>query len=201
MKCLSLAILLLSFASFSSGQTASISGSGDEATIFLGSNGSLIFLMVTNGTDTFGNPGTLLSYRIMTPNPDGTTTTVIGFGNIPNDAFTDQGPSKMSLNVDTSQVAGFSTTTCIFTPNFTCSSIPGGPVQITWRANGLLSEANTAHSVTTTGPVTEKIEGHGSASSADAQGFLPGFTISSTGSAFEAGISSGHTHTITITKN
>jgi hypothetical protein len=137
----------------------------------------------------------------MTPNPDGTTTTVIGFGNIPNDAFTNQGPSKMSLDVDTSQVAGFSNTTCIFTPDFTCSPSPGGPVQIAWRANGLLSEAGTSHSVNTTGPVTEKINGYGSASSADAQGSVLGFTISSTGSAFEAGISSGHTHTITITKN
>jgi len=201
MKPISLSILLLLAASLAVAQTISLDGSGDQASVFLGN----ITLEVTKGSDANGNPSTLLRFHIESRNPDGTTTSVIGFGPIPNEAFVTHGPSKMSLNVDTSQVAGFSNTICIFTPSphfgFTCSPSQGGPVQIDWRGNGLNSESETVHLETTTGPVTEKSDGHGDLGSADTEGSVLGVTFSSRGEAFGSFISSGHGHTITITKN
>lgn len=205
MKSLFIATLMFTFASIAIGQTVTLNGTGDQAGVGLSTNTGHITLFVTKGTDANGNPSTVLSFHIESRNADGTTTSAIGLGNIPDVAFTNQGPSKMNLNVDTSQVAGFRNTTCIFTPSpnfgFTCSPSQGGLVQIAWSANGISSDAETDHRQTTTGPVTEKTDGHGTFSSADSQGSVVGFAFSTTGSAFGAAVSSGHNHTITITQN
>lgn len=207
---LRLLVVLLCLASSlavrANGQTVAIQGSGGQASVFLDANGgSHITLIVTKGTDASGNPSTLLQFHIETLKPDGATTSVIGFGQVPNDAFASQNPSKMSLNVDTSQVTGFNNMTCIFTPSpnfgFTCSPSQGGPIQIAWTANGIDTNSSTDHRDTTSGPITVHMDGHGSASSADVQGSVVGFTFNSVGQAFASFISSGHTHTITITKN
>lgn len=205
MKSLMLLVLLFSFAPVTVGQTASINGTGGSASILVNTSGGIINLEVDKGTDANGNPSALLSIQIFANHPDGTTTIVMGFGNISNDAFTDEGPSKMNLNVDTSQVVGFSNTTCISTPfpnlGFTCSPSQGGPVQIAWNANGINGNTITQHSIKTTGPVTVKANSHGVFTSADAQGTVLGIAFTSTGSGFSNAISSDHTHTITITKN
>jgi hypothetical protein len=205
MKSLSLIILMLAFASFATGQTVSIQGAGDQASTFLETSGGHINLTVTKGTGASGNPSTLLMFHNETGNPDGTVTSVIGLGQIPDNAFTSNGPSRMNLSVDTSQVAGFKNTTCIFTPSpnfgFTCSPSQGGPIQVSWTGNGINSDAGTEHRDTTIGPVTMHVDGHGSFSSADTQGSILGLSFSSTGEGFGSFISSGHTHTITITQN
>lgn len=203
MKSLSFIILLLAFAPFATGQTVSVQGTGDQASTVLDASGSHINLMVSKGTDASGNPSTLLMFQNETGNPDGTTTSIIGFGNIPNNAFTDQRPDKMSLNVDTSQLAGFTNTTCIFSPNsgFTCSPSQGGLIQVSWVGNGINTGSDSEHSETTNGPVTMDFDGHGSSSSANTQGSILGLSFASTGTAFASFISFGHTHTITITKN
>ncbi len=207
MKSLLLAILLVSFASWTTGQTVSVRGSGGEAVAFANANGRDISIIVLKGTDESGNPITLLRYTIInkTPNPDGTTTFMMGLGQIPEDAFSAQGPSKMSLSVDTSQLVGFENTTCQVVPppnfQFNCSPSQGGPVQVAWTGNGINSQTETGHSDTTTGPFTEHIDGHGTSTSADVHGTIFGLGFSITGNAFEAFISADHTHTVTMTHN
>jgi hypothetical protein len=207
LKSLSLAIFLFSFASWTVGQTISVRGSDAQAQVSPHIEGKGASLLVLKGADVNGNPITLLRFTIInkTPNPDGTVTMVMGFGLIPNDAFVAQGPSRMILSVDTSQQTSFENEVCIVTLpphlNFNCSPGQGGFVQVTWTGNGINSEASTEHSDTTTGPITEHMDGHGTSTSADAQGSILGLEFSKTGSAFDAFISSNHTHNVTITHN
>lgn len=202
MKSLSLAILLLSFSAWATAQTVSIQGSGEQADTSLDIGGGHIFLFVANGTDANSNPVTLLAFDAVTANPDGTATDVGGFGLIPQGAFQVQGPSKMNLSIDTSQISGFANTTCIISSSgTTCSDSQGGLVQAAWTGNGIGSLAETFHLTTTTGSVTQKFDDHGTSDSANAQGTILGLAFSDTGSGFNSFVSSIHTHNITISRN
>lgn len=203
MKSLSLAILLFSFAALASAQTVvSMQGSGDFATTTVNANGAFISLFANNGTDANGNPITLLSYQVVTANPDGTTTESSGFGLIPKSAFTSQGTNKMNLAVDTSQVAGFTNETCIFSSSgFTCSSSQGGLIQVAWTNNDIFTVTDTLHSDTTRANITLHLDDRGVSNSANAQGSVLGFAFSDTGSGFNSTIGSNHQHNITISKS
>jgi hypothetical protein len=200
MKSLSLCITLLLFASFATAQAVSTHGSGAQAEVFT----NAVNVIVTSGLDHNGSPGTLLSFHTGALNPDGTITFVIGFGFIPNEAFIQHGPDKMELNVDTSQVAGYNNTTCIFTPfpnfGFNCHASQGGPLQLSWHGNGLNSQDDIRHTDTTFGPITQHEESDGGGGSADASGNVMGIPVAVTGQAFGAFVSSGHFTNITITQ-
>lgn len=201
MKSLSLAILLSLLAALARAQTVSIQGTGDMANVTLIGGSAQIIINVDAGTDANGNPATLLDFDVITFNPDGTTTDQAGFGFIPNNAFTSQGTNRMNLTVDTSQVAGFTNTTCITTNSgVACSPSRGGPIQVAWTANGILSQADTQHSTNATGPITVNIDDHGVSKSANVQGSALGFAFSDTGSGFNNFIGSNRQHIITITK-
>jgi hypothetical protein len=201
MKSLSLSIMFLLFASFAAAQTVALHGSGAQAEAF----GNTVRVIVTSGLDNNGSPATLLTFFAASPNPDGTITFVNGFGFIPNDAFAQQGPDSMSLNVDTSQVAGYTNTTCIFTPfpnfGFQCSPSQGGPLQVSWHANGLNSDDESRNVTLTMGPITQHDEGNFQLSSADAQGSVVGTSFALTGGAFNAFVSQGHSVQVTVTQN
>lgn len=202
MRSLSLAMLLLSFAGLANGQTVSIQGSGEQAVTLLNTNGGHISIFVGNGTNANGSPATLLIFDFATANPDGTTTDISGFGVIPSGTFTVQGPFRMSLSVDTSQVAGFTNMTCIISASGTaCSPSQGGLVQVAWTGNRITSVADTFHLDTTTGPVTQHFDNRGIGDSANAQGSILGFVFNATGSGMDTFISTNHSHTITITRN
>lgn len=203
MKSLSLAILLFSFAALASAQTVvSMQGSGDFAITTVNANGALIQIDVSNGTDAKGNPITLLFYQVVTTNPDGSGTQRSGFGLIPNSAFTSQGTNKMSLSVDTSQVAGFTNETCILSSSgFSCSSSPGGLVQEAWTNNEIFNVTDTLHFDSTSANITRHFDDRGVSNSANAQGSVLGFAFSDTGSGFNSTIGSNHQHNITISKS
>lgn len=202
MKSISLAILLLSFAALGSAQTVSMQGSGDFAITTLNVNGAFISVLANNGTDASGNPITLLSYQVVTANPDGSTTETSGFGLIPNSAFVSQGTNKMNLTVDTSQVAGFVNETCTFSSaGFNCSSSPGGLVQVAWTNNNIFTTSDTLHDDETNANITRHLDDRGVSDSADAQGSVLGFTFNDIGSGFDSTIGSNHQHNITISKS
>jgi hypothetical protein len=83
----------------------------------------------------------LLNYNYSLRNPDGSSTFAFGFGYIPNDTVTINNANVAKLNVDTSQVAGFTSTSCTFTPGIpgTCTSGPFGVIQIEWHQDGVMS--------------------------------------------------------------
>lgn len=203
MKSLSLAILLLSFAALASAQTVvSVQGTGDFATTNVDTNGAFISLFADNGTDANGNPITLLSYQVVTANADGTTTERSGFGLIPNSAFTSQGTNKMNLSVDTSQVSGFITETCVSSgAGFSCSPSPGGLIQVAWTNNNIFTVSDTLHGDETNANITRHLDDRGVSNSADAQGSVLGFAFSNISSGFNSTIGSNHQHDITITKS
>lgn len=201
MKSLPFAIVLLSFSVLATAQAASIRGSGDIANLMASANGTQITLFITSGTDENGNSVTVLSLDVTTPNPDGTATERASFGLIPNSAFKSQ-RTKMSLELDTSQVAGFTNLTCIVTNlTSTCSPSPGGPVQVAWTSNGISSGTDINHVEIKTAAFTEHLDDQGVANSANAQGSALGVVFNTTGSGFNAFFGSDHIHTITITKN
>lgn len=206
MKSLLLSTILLLFTSFSAGQAVTFHGAVAGARLSTStSSGGHIILFVTQGNDMSGTVTTVLTFHNETRNPDGTITSVIGSGTIPNAAFTQQGPDKMNINVDTSQVAGFNNTTCIFTPSpnfgFQCSPSAGGPVQITWKSNGLNTSGGSGLIVDVIGPVTIRTEDNSDGSSSDAQGTVVGFEFNLTGDPFEAATSIGRDVIIKVTQD
>ena len=203
MKSLSLAILLFSFAALASAQaTVSMQGTGDFAISFVNANGAQITIEASNGTDAHANPTTMLFYQVVTSNPDGSSTENSGFGLIPNSTFTSQGTNKMNLAVDTSQVAGFTNETCIFSNSgFTCSPSQGGLVQVAWANNEIFDVTDNLLADETTGNITLHLDERGVSNSANAQGSVLGFAFNDVGSGFNSTIGSNHQHNITISKS
>jgi hypothetical protein len=143
---------LLFFAVLSSGQAIishdTVHQEGAAASVPISQDGGFTSLSISRGTDPKGNPQTFLFYDTFLNTPDGFVETVAS-GLIPNDAFQGDSAAHLRLNVDTSQVTTFSTTTCTLTffPQFTDNCVPGalGVIQLDWAQ----SRSSVTHSVTT----------------------------------------------------
>lgn len=77
---------------------------------------------------------TFLQFDIFILNPDGSFTDTFGVGDVPESSLSGNNTKSLSLNVDTSQVSSFETTTC--TSNGVCHQGPFGLVQIDFTADG-----------------------------------------------------------------
>jgi len=88
-----------------------------------------------------GQEQMLLNYNYSFRSPDGSFTFAFGFGYIPNDTVMINNANVATLDVDTSQVAGFTATTCTFYPGSraTCTAGPFGVIQIDWHQDGVVS--------------------------------------------------------------
>ena len=143
--------LLLFCAVFASGQTVishdTVHQEGAAANVPISQDGGFTSLSVSRATDPQGNPQTFLFYDAFLNTPEGFVETVAS-GLIPNDAFQGDSAAHLRLNVDTSQISTFSTTTCTLTffPQFTVTCVPGalGVIQLDWAQN----RSSTTHSVT-----------------------------------------------------
>jgi len=121
---------------------------GAAASVPISQDGGFTSLNVSRGTDPQGNPQTFLFYDTFLNTPNGFVETVAS-GLIPNDAFQGDSAAHLRLNLDTSQISTFSTTTCTLTffPQFTDTCVPGalGVIQLDW----VQTRSSTTHSVTT----------------------------------------------------
>lgn len=145
---------------------------------------------------------TFLEYFASTQNFDGSVTQTSGSGTISNENLTIGGTERVSLNVDTRQIAGFQTTQCTFsfTPFFTstCSQGPLGVIQVTWINNGITtSNLLTEDHRTIGGSVTMNSHVDAKESSANVSGSLLGLTFSFV---LQAAIGQNRDTTITITQ-
>jgi len=77
-----------------------------------------------------------------------------GSGVIPDSAFDASSPDHATLNVDISQVSGFSIEACTFTPGsgFTCQPGPTGVIQAEWKRTRAGSLTNLEEDHTSLGP-------------------------------------------------
>jgi hypothetical protein len=150
-----------------------------------------------------GNTQTFLMVIATTPDPNGGFTVTSSFGMIPNDDFVTNGSSlqRMALNVDTSQVPGFQSTTCTisFTPSFTetCGQGPLGLIQINWIGNGITAFKRVEERQTTQGGLKVDLHINADQISANASGSYLG---SSFPAAAVASTDNNHDTTITITQ-
>lgn len=144
-------ILLLLCAVFTNGQTVIshdvVHQEGAAASVPISQDGGFTSLNVSRATDPQGNPQTFLFYDTFLQTPDSFVETVAS-GLIPNDALQGDSAAHLRLNVDTSQITTFSTTTCTltFVPQFTDTCVPGalGVIQLDW----VQSRSSSTHSVT-----------------------------------------------------
>ncbi len=149
-----------------------------------------------------GDSGVSLVAFAFTQNPDGSSTEISAFGIIPNADFVTGGVEHMSLNVDTSQVPGFRSTSCTFSfvPFFTesCSQGPLGLIQVNWRNNKITSSSNVLERRQTLGgSVTIDRHENFDENSADANGSFLGLAFPM---ADEASVRLNRETTITITQ-
>jgi hypothetical protein len=200
MKPLSLFAAVCLFSSLLAGQTTvtSFHSTAESAGLNITVNKTGITLSIFRG-----DTGAFLFYFASTQNSDGSVTQTVANGEIPGEDFTTGGMEHMTLNVDTSQVAGFQSTSCTvtFAPSFSSSCSPGplGVIQINWTNNRIFSTSTVLenHETPLSGPI--KIDTHVDAdqSSADASGSFLGlsFTAPNQGS-----IDLNRSTTITITQ-
>jgi hypothetical protein len=179
MKRNTLLILLLASALLvvADAQTTIFKNSGAYAR----SNFPNIGVFVGNGEFAGGTNQPFLNYSTFTPNPDGSYSYSSGYGNIPNSAFTAKNVDRMSLNVDTSQIAGFQAETCnvIFQPTYssTCTAGPFGVIQLDWQQNGYSSTITKQDLTATNGPVTTSMRSDSTFASGDASGTFLGTPV------------------------
>jgi hypothetical protein len=141
---------------------------------------TFLSLDVTRG-GTGANQTTLLFYFTQTPTSDCTATTTDGNGLIPNgDLVGGVGLStdnRLTLNVDTSAVPGFSNETCIqdyCAQTSSCSGFSGGPITADWENNHTFILGNSGTVSQSFGNVTVSSQGSSNFSSASVQGDFMG---------------------------
>lgn len=158
-----------------SAQTAVLHSKGAYAQ----TSSSSLYLLVINGNSFTGPPA--IDYSTFTANPDGSYTYGYGYGNIPRAAFVANNLQRVSLNLDTSQVAGFQAMTCtvVYQPVYsqTCSPGPFGVIQITWQQNGQSSTKTNSNSNIVNGPFKTHIVRDETDSSANSSGTFLGTTV------------------------
>jgi hypothetical protein len=148
-----------------SGEFADLSfGVGDSAGGFL--FGSLNVFQGSSG----GTRETQLSYFVQRCDFLGCTFDG-GFGVIPNGDFSGTPRGGFTLGTNTSFESN---------PNFFRFSGDGGPVEITWRPNGVLSTRQTTTSQSVFGDLRQHITGTTVQASADARGVIVGTPVPST---------------------
>lgn len=176
--------------------TTSFHSAGGGAFAVTNVNGTAIQIDVNRG-----DTSALLLTFTSTQNPDGSVTTTTGSGTIPNADFFSSTLEHMSLNVDTSQVPGFQSTTCTssFTPFFTetCGPGPLGVIQVNWVNNRIIIISGVQEQHRTFFGVTVDLHIDASADSANASGSFLGLSFSSANNAF---VQTNRDTTITITQ-
>lgn len=176
--------------------TTTYTASGAFAQTFFTANNSSVTLFVGRGCIVLpcSSGGTFIYWFAY--NSDGSVTE--GDGIIPDGAFQATTLQHMSLNVDTSQVHGFNTTTCTFSGGiFTCTNGPFGVMQADWQATEQSSSSNKQDTTTTMGPFTTKTHDDQSVTSGEATGAFLGTAFSDNGGAT---LGTNKSHTASITK-
>jgi hypothetical protein len=177
--------------------TTSFHSTAEGAFLRTSVNGTEISIDVLRGS----TESSLMAFAV-TSNSDGSTTEVSALGAIPNADFVNGGVEHMSLNVDTSQVPGFRSTSCTFsfTPFFTssCSQGPTGLIQVNWTNNRINSTSvlRERH-LTIGGSVTIDFHENFDENSANANGTFLGLVFSASD---DASIRLNRETTITITQ-
>lgn len=188
--------------SLAAAQTMTFHADGAFAQASFLINNTEVKLAVFLGTDTSGAPSTFLTYNSFAENPDGSATSTSGFGVIPNEAFVAHSLQHFTLNVDTSQINGFSASTCIFPPptfTLTCTDgSPVGPIQVDWLENGITTSKGFQHLSSTSGSFTELMDLNQDQSSATATGSYLGSRFTDSGLAI---VGKSHQSSITTTRN
>lgn len=199
MRLLSLFAAVCLFTSLLAAQTTvtSFHSTAESAAVTATVNGAQISVSVFRG-----DSSAFIDFFSDAENPDGSITETFGLGTIPGADFTNNGMEHMSLNVDTSQVPGFSSTTCTFTftPffNSSCSQGPLGVFQVDWTNNRITSSTLLSEDHETRGG-SETVDSHvdSDQSSADASGSFLGLSFSA---ADNGVVSLNRDTTITITQ-
>lgn len=178
-----------------------------KTTSFHSTEESAFALGNANGTqvqvDVFrGDTSAFLFTFTLTLNADGSFAATDGFGTIPTADFTNGGLEQMSLNVDTSQVPGFQSTSCTFsfTPFFSesCTQGPLGVIQVHWTNTRIISESLLFEDHQTVGgSLTVDSHVDSTQTSAQASGSYLGLSFVTMGQAF---MDLNRDTTITITQ-
>ncbi len=138
--------------------TSTFHSSGAFAEVTFVANGSFVDLFVARGCPTSvcsdPNIGTFINWFAFAVNPDGSFSFTEGDGVIPDSAFQSSTLQHMSLNVDTSQVPGFTTVTCTVAPGgiSSCTNGPFGVMQADWQQTKASSSDVIEDIQTTQGP-------------------------------------------------
>ena len=181
---------MLFYAVFASGQAITnhdvVHQEGAAASVGFSQDGGFFQLDVSRGTVEPGTgPQVFILYQSFISLPDASFSATIGSGSLPSDAFQGDSAAHLTLNVDTSQVTSFTTTTCIFTffPQFTETCTPGalGVIQLEW----IQSHNSTTHSVISQTQVFNqaRVETHQNSDTASAAvtGSILGVTVNAGG--------------------
>jgi hypothetical protein len=191
---------MLFYAVFASGQAITshdvVHQEGATASLNFSQDGGFFSLNVSRGTvDPGSGPQAFIFYQSFSSLPDGTFSETFASGSLPGDAFQGDSASHLTLNIDTSQVASFTATTCTFTffPQFIETCVPGalGVIQLEWAQ----SHNSTTHSVVSQTQVFNqaRIETHQESDTASAS-----VTGSILGVSVNAGGTTGVNHASTL---
>lgn len=122
-----------------------------------------------------------LDYSTFVPHPDGSYDYGYGFGTIPASAFDAHNTQQVSLNIDTSQVAGFQAQTChvVFQPSYTstCTAGPYGMISLNWVNNGYSSSTTRQTLNYSNGAEKHNTSSNGTYSSANGSGTFFGTNV------------------------
>lgn len=157
-----------------------VHSSGAFANTFTFANGSDVFLNVTRA-DTNNVKSTFLNFDVFSFTSDGFTDTFAS-GQIPDDSFKGDNTKHMSLNVDTSQVASFQTSTCTFsfvTFTFTCQPGPFGVIQLDFQQDGDFTARTISDSTFTFFQFSERTHQDSDSASAGVNGSVLGLAVNS----------------------
>jgi hypothetical protein len=184
-------------------QTTTFHGNDAFAQTHFVVNGAPVDLSVFSSTNQSTGTSIFLTYGSFVENPDGSATSTFGFGLIPSSAFTANNLQHFTLDLDTSQVAGFRATTCIFggppTFTFTCTDgSPLGAIHVDWQQNGFSTNKMIEHLGFTSGPFTKKLDFNQDEASADATGSYLGTNFTDPGM---ASVGKARDSSISITRN
>jgi hypothetical protein len=149
-----LTALLLAAPHMARAQT-SFHASGEFAETFLNGNGTFVDIFAARGciVSPCTTNNTFLSIFGVIPTANGFAV-LDGSGVIPDSAFDASSPDHATLNVDISQISGFSIVACTFTPGtgFTCQPGPTGVIQAEWKRTRAGSLTDLGEDHTSLGP-------------------------------------------------
>lgn len=160
-------------------------------------DGLEIVIQVQRGTDSSGNPSTFLTYDTFGPVPDGFVDTFAS-GVIPDSAFQGGDPAHLSLNIDTSQLTDFSSSSCTLSDiDFSVICGPGtvGLIQLDWKQDNFSSTHTVSNVQQTFAQFMSQQHTVADTASALVTGSFLGATISASG---QTGVN--HNSTLQIVK-